>query len=232
MLICIGDSITYGRIGVSYTKYLNRKVINKGVNGDTVAGMTVRLKKLLKSEKYSDVPDFVVAIGTNDILLPTLKKCSPLWRVFIPMMNRVEGKVVSEDIEEFCARYEEMLTLLAGKKVILLGIPKMETKKCAINEEIRERNARLAELAQKYGMRYIDTYALMDDIKAEQEGDYFYEKTNFMRIVDAVLMTLFPFTKDPIAKSRGLKITVDGVHHNSASAKAIANAVNDALQTL
>lgn len=52
-IICIGDSLTYGRVGYSYIPFLKtpEKVINKGINGDT----TLCALKCLK--KYSASPD-------------------------------------------------------------------------------------------------------------------------------------------------------------------------------
>ncbi|WP_055665586.1 GDSL-type esterase/lipase family protein [Desnuesiella massiliensis] len=73
-IVCIGDSLTYG-FGVSlnkswYTKlkghYNSFDVVNKGINGDTTAGMLSRFNKDVLNLK----PDLcIVMAGTNDFLL-------------------------------------------------------------------------------------------------------------------------------------------------------------------
>lgn len=71
--MCLGDSITYG-FGVKRSdtwisladEYLDHKIINKGINGDTTSGMISRFKYDVSDEK----PDIVhIMGGANDILL-------------------------------------------------------------------------------------------------------------------------------------------------------------------
>lgn len=72
-LVCIGDSLTYG-YGVYSEKCwvellgknLNIEVINKGVNGDTTAGILSRSSKDILQLKPSHV---IIMAGTNDLLL-------------------------------------------------------------------------------------------------------------------------------------------------------------------
>lgn len=71
--ICIGDSLTYG-YGVSrsevWTKLLSDKyqieVINKGINGDTTAGMLARFQNDVVAYKPSHV---IIMGGTNDFIM-------------------------------------------------------------------------------------------------------------------------------------------------------------------
>lgn len=72
-VVCLGDSLTFG-YGVSrverWTEILKEKVklkiINKGVNGDTTAGMLSRsFKDVIRND-----PDYVIIMaGTNDLLM-------------------------------------------------------------------------------------------------------------------------------------------------------------------
>ncbi|MDF2502881.1 MULTISPECIES: GDSL-type esterase/lipase family protein [Clostridium] len=72
-IVCIGDSLTYG-YGVYSDecwvkllhKSLNIEIINKGVNGDTTAGILSRSHKDILELKPSHV---ILMAGTNDILL-------------------------------------------------------------------------------------------------------------------------------------------------------------------
>jgi acyl-CoA thioesterase-1 len=72
-IVCLGDSLTYGygikRSEVWCSKLeekLNATVVNKGINGDTTAGMLARFERDVLTEK----PDILLFIGgTNDIFL-------------------------------------------------------------------------------------------------------------------------------------------------------------------
>ena len=72
-IVCIGDSLTYG-YGVHSKecwvkllhKNLNIEIINKGVNGDTTAGILSRSYKDILQLNPSHV---ILMAGTNDILL-------------------------------------------------------------------------------------------------------------------------------------------------------------------
>ena len=74
-ILCIGDSLTYGNVGYSYVQFLSKNIvtINKSLNGDTLWGVGNRLKKIFNT--HANDFDFVIlGIGTNDTLLPYLKK--------------------------------------------------------------------------------------------------------------------------------------------------------------
>lgn len=77
-ILCFGDSITEGKPGVTYLRYIKNKkqFINFGLGGDTVIGMTKRLIKTMNKSKYKDATDIIVGIGANDIILPFLENYS------------------------------------------------------------------------------------------------------------------------------------------------------------
>lgn len=72
-IVCLGDSLTYGygvHFGENWVELIKRKfkldIINKGVNGDTTAGMLSRSFKDVLEEKPSHA---IIMAGTNDLLL-------------------------------------------------------------------------------------------------------------------------------------------------------------------
>lgn len=72
-LICLGDSLTEG-YGIDLSKRwtdllkneLNIKIVNKGISGDTTAGMLARFQTMVVDLKPSHV---IIFGGTNDISL-------------------------------------------------------------------------------------------------------------------------------------------------------------------
>jgi lysophospholipase L1-like esterase len=122
-ILCIGDSLTAGNVGYSYTKYLKEKynIENKGINGDTTKCAYNRLKKCINSPVYNDVNLYIVSIGVNDLFVPYLTTVSTSWK--IQMTPRVILKKCIKDRMLFESEYEKYIKLITGnkKKIILIG---------------------------------------------------------------------------------------------------------------
>src|SRR5665647_1045097 len=109
MIYCFGDSLTKGRPGVGFIKYLaaREQCVNCGVMGDTLIGVTARL--IAKLNHRLDDRDYVIlGVGTNDILQPYLDTCSSSWQKSAKR-NRRRGSVPCKDINEFTQKYRELL---------------------------------------------------------------------------------------------------------------------------
>lgn len=232
MVLCIGDSLTLGMVGYSYIPFANSKYqfINKGVNGDSLYGGVKRLKGYLKKDRYKGVDTIVLALGTNDILLPHLGRQSLCWNMQYQMRNLIRkfSFHVQDFTKLYCSIVKEMSAL--GYKLVLVGLPYIQLPGYPLGY-IREYNHRIARIAAQYGAEYIDMYALQEPLLGKRRT-YSWGKSNFGRITDGTYMALFPMEKDRLSKRRGLDLTVDGVHYNSKSAKLLAAAVVKALDRM
>ena len=228
----MGDSLTAGIPGVSYCHFLHHKtkLINKGVGGDTLLGATSRVQKLLSNPRYHDVNQYIIEIGTNDVLLPVLQKHSFAWKTIISIKAELMGCVPCKDIEIFRIKYEELLQTLShqNKKVAVLGLPLIENSILIINDIMKEYDAVIAELCQRYNCPYLDVRQLELNLKGSNNGTYFFGKTNLGNMVDTVFSSLLPFSM-LISRLRGLAVTIDGVHLNTKTAKALAAAIEITL---
>jgi lysophospholipase L1-like esterase len=222
-IICIGDSLTFGSVGYSYIKYLKPKIkaINAGVNGDTTLGAYKRLKKYLGNSRYADVRTYIVSIGTNDIFLPYLSTLSPVWKRLT--QPRIASKKCLIGDDAFAESYENILRLLKehNKDAVVLGLPFIQMKGIP-SEKFQARNAIIKRLAEKYGMPYIDTYSLQKSALKARPLLFSWGATGICRVLDAIIMLVFPFSKDWFSKARRLELTVDGAHFNSLSARIVA----------
>ncbi|NLW42714.1 MAG: SGNH/GDSL hydrolase family protein [Tissierellia bacterium] len=219
---CIGDSLTYGNVGYSYLNFLDKRIctVNYGKNGDTLRGVYKRVKKVMRNPK-KDSQLYILGIGTNDLFLPYLKSVSIYWNV--QMSIRCKIKRCIEEDKVFYKEYEELLSLLykRNKNVIIFGIPFINLKNFP-HQRLIERNANMQDLANKYGYAFIDIYNLQKDKIRKDSKEYSWKYRFIVRVVDAIIMSLFPYSKDWFAKFRGLTTSVDGVHLNSVSAKILA----------
>ncbi len=236
MILCFGDSITEGRPGVTYLKYVKsgRQYRNFGLGGDTLIGMSKRLLDIINDQKYHDANTVIIGIGTNDVLHPYLKSFSKPWAKIIDQLTK-RGSIPCSNETDFRDRYEKLLQFLkqAGKDVIIFGIPLLETDIAELNQKAIAYNKIIIELSSKFSYEYIDIMGFQQDIKSKQNnnGSRFFSKDVFEPVLLSLLTTYLPFT-DYVSKKRGLSATVDGVHMNTASAKGLAVLIENFIQDL
>ncbi len=228
-ICCVGDSLTYGNVGYSYIHFFNENIDakNKGVNGETLRGAYKRLENILENPN-SDYDIYIVEIGANDVLLPYLKTVSPFW--FLMMGVRCKVKKCIEDDDVFYDEYIKLLELFSerSENVIVLGLPILNFKNFP-QQKVVKRNEIISEIARKHDYPFIDIYNLQAENIEAESYEYSWKFGFLMRCLDAIIMTLFPFTKDWFSKLRGLNMTVDGAHLNSTSAKLVASSIEKVI---
>ena len=225
-ILCIGDSLTYGKVGYSYIDRLktDQPVINAGKNGDTLHRMTQRLRRILDGCAAETIDTCVVGIGTNDLLLPYLCTLSPLWAMqFAPRCRRMQ--CITDD-KEFAFAYEQMLEYLKRRQlhVILIGIPYLQLEHFP-HDKICRYNQIIRSLAHRYGCGFVDLYGMQLHL-APSPCSFSWQHRNLPRMLDSAGMTLFPPIKAHLERTRRLELSVDGVHYNRRSAAALAAAVD------
>ncbi len=229
-IACFGDSLTYGSVGYSYIRYISSKykTINKGVNGDTTICVSKRLKSYIENPANDNVDTYVIAIGTNDLLLPYLTSVSMLWS--IQMAPRVKMKKCISDDMLFETEYKKIIELILenNKTAIAIGLPLLQLKGYP-NESVQKRNLVIKKLAADYGISFIETAYLQQKVVSKISLSYSWKHKNVIRIIDGMAMLLFPFSKDWFSRLRHLELTVDGVHFNSLSAKLIGDAISKSV---
>ena len=229
-VLFLGDSLTRGSIGYSFADFLpsDIQVINKGVNGDTTRGARDRLMRYTTI----DCDSVVVCIGANDVLLPAMGEVSLLWRPQMRVRCYLQRCTTTDG--DFAHEYGKICELLmqSGKDTVLMGLPHMEMKKIAASL-IERRNEIIAQLAEKYDFPYIDSGRVQREEISQCPGAYGWAYSQPRRLADGMIMALFPRSKRWYAQRRrrcyGLKFTVDGVHLNEYSARALAQHISDVL---
>jgi len=232
-ILCFGDSLTRGRPGVTYLKHVKNKdqYINFGLGGDTVIGMTERLIKALKKDKYKDATDIIVGIGANDILLPFLNDYAFLWNKRVKNLNK-RGSIPCIDEQQFLVEYTKLIKILkeTNKNIIIFSIPYIESKDIKLNDKIIIYNKVINNLCKQNNITYIDFKSKQEKTKKELNnfGSYFMSENRFKIIADTLLTSYLPFASY-ISEKRGLALTVDGCHFNNASAEFLAEEIENVL---
>ncbi len=226
MNLCFGDSITKGRPGVTYLKYVKNKdrFRNFGLGSDTLLGMTERIVHTLKKPEYHTADTIIIGIGANDVLLPYLESYSKSWTK-VTAAIRLRGSVPCRDEEHFSSEYEKLLRMLKEeeKRIIIFGIPFFETTENDLDRKAERYNEIIDDLCRKFNVPYVDIAAHQREIKEKQHnaGSCFFSKDSLRVLLLAILTTTLPFA-DWVSKKRGLAVTVDGVHMNPVSARTLA----------
>ncbi len=228
----VGDSLTQGIPGVSYWRYLKnkRKLLNQGVGGDTLLGTSDRVRKMLVNKKYNDVDRYIIEIGTNDVLLPTLTRHSCYWKLLVKIKGNMLGCIPCKDIEMFKEKYEELLLMLIehNKEIAIIGLPLIENSILRINDDMQKYNSVIIELAEKYAIQFLDLSFLEKEVKGHNEGSYFFGKTNLGISIDTIFTSFLPLS-NIISRIRGLSVTIDSVHLNRNMAKELAFEIEQRL---
>ncbi len=230
-VLCFGDSLTQGKPGITYVKYMDRSYNckNYGLGGDTLLGMTRRLEKVSRRRDFKDVTDIVVGIGANDIIQSFLNDYSWLWKIRVKTLI-MRGSICSSNGSEFKENYEKLIFLLkkTNKNVIIFSIPYIETNESIINEQVIIYNKIIKELCELNNIPFVDYWSWQIENKVNSKTGAFMSKNPLLVGLDTLLTTYLPFN-DYISKKRGLVLTVDGCHTNKFAAKGLANLIDNEI---
>ena len=208
----IGDSLTEGRPGVSFYNILkeefpNITFVNLGKSGETVKSLYMRL---LETKLEQDYDLTFLWIGVNDVYSKLLS---------------VQAQPVTQNLDEFKDYYEKVLELIIGtsKKVVTVSLAIVgENTENTHNNEIKELNALLQNITRNYSnVSFLDIHPVFLNHLSNLNCSN-YISTKVMRVIVDVLFYKKPSRVDKISKERGLHLTMDGVHLNSAGAEIVA----------
>ncbi len=208
----IGDSLTEGRPGVSFVSILkesfpNDLFVNLGKPGETVKSLYSRLTKTGLDD------DFDLAflwIGTNDVYSKLLS---------------VKAQPVVENLEEFNEVYQQILEIVisSSEKVVAVSPALVgEHIENHSNKEIKELSTLIKSLTEKEHVHYMDLHAVFERTLANgSSSDYI--STNPFRVMFDVFFYKNAARIDQLSTKRGLQLTLDGIHLNSAGAKLVSD---------
>ncbi len=235
-ILIAGDSITEGIIGFSYVKNLRQQthdveIINMGLGGDTLIGISNRLIEHLKTTEDS-YDAIIIEAGHNDILLPEYENREGLFKATaIGLENR--GSYPITDGTVFFNQYETTLKVVQN----LTSDPLYITTLSCLNENP---DSATMTLRNQYNVA-IKKLALNNDVNLIDIGERFdtylkhcetvdYLMNDYLRafIIDSK-MTKSHALLSHLSKERGLNLTIDGAHLNHAGCNLYTDAFIEAL---
>jgi lysophospholipase L1-like esterase len=217
-----GDSLTSGMPGSSYVAILRERfpddtLLNLGKGNDTVVSLYHRISAMVFDKPY-DIA--FLWIGVNDVLQ------TDRWpyRAFHSLLAQRRAR----DMEEFQSFYRATLNLLcevAGR--VIVAPPALKGEDLG-----NHANRRLADLGRviKHTTAECDQAEFLDlqaafarELAAWQGSDHV--SRNPLRVLLDALTLRTDEQIDGRAAERGLHLTLDGVHLNSAGAMLVAEEI-------
>lgn len=236
-LLIIGDSITEGKLGQSYIPGLLERlpgleIVNLGLGGDTVFGMKKRAMRYLRRDNRFDV--VLVVGGHNDVILPAFERMSLAYRMVARAMI-ARGSLPFEDKKIFDNCYEsliDMIRRLCPAKIVLSTLSCInESLEAETNRVRAQLNGVIRELASRHNFQLADVAEVFDRQLGEGGGrDYFMDRVNSTFFIDNY-SGIVPGGLERLSEKRGLKLTIDGVHLNSAGAAIYSEVIAGVLNT-
>lgn len=243
MVTIFGDSLTGGRFGVPYRRFLEGDFGYRGIDGQTTDLIMVRLRGFLRRFPGSTV---VAQGGGNDIISICRR-----WGA-LPQRKPPKDGVSYEDFQDWALRdavqrktraflekegFEAILAPVLERargyweELEALGEFQAEVHVCsvsALGEEPGSLYNRLADAWNGHLASKVPS-SLWIDLKTPMEGllsgeGTFLGGTLAELLSDRALIAGSLENANQMARGRGLGATVDGLHPNEAGARAIAGA--------
>lgn len=220
-IVFYGDSLTEGKPGAAFYPIVSNQLVehtllNFGKGGDTVRSLHERIVRL----NPPDADLAFVWVGVNDVFA----QLSWTYR----LMKRLLNQPWTADPEAFGRRYRALLDTLSARAGRIVTVSPL----CIGEDANNPWNLKLSLLAETIekvtsdypNVEYLDLRSVFFDRLAGLPISGF--------LPDCPLLMLLGLLKqgsaravDRLAAQRGLHLTVDGVHLNSAGAELAANAL-------
>lgn len=232
VMVCLGDSLTHGHVGVSFVDILRDEIgdsveiVNAGINSEHTYNVIKRLERIIEIK-----PDYVVLlIGTNDInnQLTKFNACIGKYLMRLP-------KYPDEGF--FLKYYRQILERLkfeTDAEIAVLSIPTItEDPEHYAYAESRRYSCLIKEMSEVFNVTYLPLFEKMDAILTQNENipPLRYEKQFWQQISLLILHYLFGISFNRIAEKRGFLLHVDQLHLNKQGAEIVKNLILDFYKT-
>jgi lysophospholipase L1-like esterase len=232
VVVCIGDSITHGRVSHNYVdelenRYRDRGIsfVNAGINSQLSYNVLQRIDQVIKC-----TPDFItILIGTNDVSA-TLNEKNAARYVKKQNLPRVPHRHWYEQ------NLNAIINILQEKttaKIGLLSLPPItEDRTHNGYQRAAEYSGVIKQLAEKRNLVYLPLNELMDEILQKREGQM---KSSYVAGESGVMYKAI-FSRyilgqgwDEISESNGFVFLTDNRHLNRRGALMATQLIDDFL---
>ena len=228
VVVCIGDSITHGRVSENYVNELTKRhaknqysFVNAGINTELAFNVLQRIEPIIRSD-----PDFItILIGTNDVLATLNEKNVARY---VKEMNLPQ----SPNYQWYQTNLVSLIDALQQKttaKIALLSLPPVtEDKTHTAYQRAMDYSLFIKQLALERKLTYLPLNESMTETLQErnQWQKSAYEGGDAMLMYTAILSRyLMQKSWDDIAAGNDFVFLTDAIHLNGRGAKLIADLI-------
>lgn len=218
-ILLFGDSLTEGKIGVSYIDILKKEmgqiqISNLGKGGETVVSLYNRISKM-KLKVGIDI--IFLFIGVNDVLAWTNMRS----RITMKIARRSWAKEESE-FEDYYAKILDILCPKSKKVFTVSPLLIGENTNLSSNKILGDISNLIKLLSGKYkNVEFLDIRKKLMNNLVNSKSNYTLRSLRSMKIIS--LYTKNPRIIDRMAQDKNLVYTCDGVHLNGLGARICAD---------
>ncbi|MHA1945868.1 MAG: SGNH/GDSL hydrolase family protein [Candidatus Hodarchaeales archaeon] len=232
-VVCIGDSITHGRISQNYVQILREKlgdeyeIINAGLNSHLAWNVLERLDEIIECG-----PEIItILIGTNDVNATISLKNK---RDYIKRMNLPSDP----NHEWFCQTLKKIIQRLKTEtkaQIAVLTLPMIgESLENSFFNLTKEYSKSIVEIAKNMEVNVLDLHETMVRYLETNPGKptYTYEKERMYIFSSVIQHYFFLRSWDHIATHAGFMLHRDYLHMNTEGAIIIAGLIENYIHSV
>ena len=224
-----GDSLTEGIPGVAFLPILGAKLpehelINHGKGGDTVVSL---YRRIVQRGLVVPVDIAFLWVGVNDVFAKITYPHS--------ILKRLVRQPWAKDHDRFRDHYARIVNLLSPKATKVVTVSPLligEDPENCWNQELAKLCEIVASVSSPFGnVHHLDLRArFIEELAGKTASDYVPAR-NLRVLLDALFLQRRRQIDD-VAHARGLRLTLDGVHLNSAGAEIVVDAFLERINSL
>jgi lysophospholipase L1-like esterase len=234
-----GDSLTNGRIGIGFKKYLDASFVTIGEDGAPISIIFANIFNYLEKFNTTEKLTVVIQGGGNDLLRPHMLKTNKSWQLVQQNRGLALPLMLEDDLLYLNFLNDKLNQLMATSKVdkiIVCSItPLGEQLNSSLNVSRDKRNKLVKEYIERNNhIIWCDISTKLENIitVAAKEGNNYLINSPSVLEQDAITIKNDEIKADLLAEKRNLVVTIDGVHLNSIGAKEVATALQSCIKQL
>ncbi len=234
-IVCVGDSITHGRVSADYVGLLRNRFrakgyrfVNAGLNGDMAYNVLQRRDEIIRCH-----PALVtIMVGSNDAYATLNPRNADDARQNNDLPEFPTPETFRRDLSALCLKLREA----TGAPLALLSLPPFgEDPQHAAYHQTQAYSRIIKEVARQAGIVYLPINERMDAILRSHGRKSILP---FDRVTDVRYLSIkirrFVLGQSLAAISRrhGYRLLTDGIHLNPTGAAMVADAIETFIHTV